>query len=502
MAYEFAHFFDFNGGENQVTSPDNLLKNECLIFRNAIPSLRGGCSKRTGITEYKSLSDIRIDRIIEYEYLNEGVPIKKLLVLSNGELIDTDTSIVLKTGLGRNLSHIIYKNKLYILSNGMYLVYDGGVVSDVTCSETESLIDTIKKCRYIAVRGNRVFMSGNPDDPNALYFSELGQPEYFKSTAGNPIMAMSADGDIITGLAEFHGAMLVFKSRHIYAWFGYDPLSDAEFQKLNVHTGTKSFRTIQNVGNYLYFLGEEGIYALHGTYKDVINTAEVSINLRPMFKKIKHKKDYAENTPCAIYHDGMYMLSVGTVDAENNDTVIVAFHDRVTDESERIPMGVFTGWNISDFLKSLDGNLYSASSVTGRIHKHEEVYRDLDQPIEFKVRISPKSMELPIHLKKFRNGFLALRQFDYTEASPINLNIQVDYITKSTTLTPEESLVWDIRDWDISNWDWTDMVSKKFRIRERGKRLIIEIQDNVIDHNIEIYGVGVEYKVKKPDKNV
>ena len=46
------------------------------------------------------------------------------------------------------------------------------------------------------------------------------------------------------------------------------------------------------------------------------------------------------------------------------------------------------------------------------------------------------------------------------------------------------------------------MVSKRFRIKERGKRLIIELRDNGLDHNVELYGLGVEYKVKKPDKNV
>ncbi len=501
MAYQFAQFFDFNGGENQVSSPDNLLKNESLIFRNAVPSLRGGCKKRTGISEYKYLNDKRVDRLIEFEYLDGAIKKKEMLALINGELLNIETGLVLKSGLGRNLDYIIYQHKLYILSNGLYLVYDGLSVMDVTTTEADSILDTVKKCRYIAIRSNRIFAAGNPEDPNALYFSEIGRPEYFKSTAGNPVLAVSADGDIITGLAEYHGALLVFKSRHIYAWFGYDPMQDVEFQKLNAHTGTKSFRTIQPVGNFLFFLGEDGVYALIGTYKDIINTSEVSVNIRPFFKNVKHKTDYAVNTPCAVFKDGMYMLSFGATDSEVNDTVVALFVELVDTDSKVIPAGIFTGWNISDFLNSLDGNLYSSSSVVGRVHLHEEIYNDLGQPINFHVKFAHKSLDTPIHIKKFKNGYLALRQFDYTEAAAIQLEIQVDYVTKPTELIPEESLVYDIREWDVSNWDWTDLVSKKFKIKERGKRFTLTIKDSTLDHNLEIYGLGVEYKIKKPDKN-
>lgn len=502
MAYQFAHFFDFNGGENQVASPDNLLKNESLIFRNAIPSLRGGCKKRTGISEYKYINDKRIDRLIEFEYLDGATKKKEILALCDGKLINVDTGLVIKEGLGRNLDYIIYNQKMYILSNGLYLVYDGLTIVNVTNSETDSMLDTIKKCRYIGIRGTRVFVSGNPDDPNALYFSEIGRPDYFKTTSGNPVLAMSADGDIITGLAEYHGALLVFKSRHIYAWFGNDPKTDVEFQKLNAHTGTKSFRTIQAVGNFLFFLGEDGIYALSGTYKDVISTTEVSVNIRPMFKNVKHNSDYTINTPCAIYKDGVYMLSFGALDSNMNDTVVALFVELVDTESSRVPAGIFTGWNISDFLNSLDGNLYSASSVVGRVHLHEDIYNDMGQPINFHVKFAHKSMDTPIHIKKFKNGYIAMRQFDYTEAAPIELEIQVDYVTKTAEVIPDESLVFDVRDWDVSNWDWTDLVSKKFKIKERGKRVTFTIKDNEVDHNIEIYGLGVEYKMKKPDKNV
>lgn len=502
MAYDFAYLFDFRGGMNDSSAPDNLLEFESQLMRNVELMARGGFRRRRGISRYKNLGEYnRVDRLLEFEYLDEGVPTLQKLALAGGNLINVETGTILKSGLGSSLDYEIYKNKMYILANGKYLVYDGETVEDVTYTGSDSLLDKVKKCRYIEQKGERLFASGNPDDPNALYFSEIGKPNEWKVTSGNPIMAISDDADKITGLKEFHGALLVFKTRSIYAWYGSNPLSDVVFQRLNVHAGTMSYRTIAYVNNNLIFLGQDGVYALFGTYKDVISTKKLSNNIRGLIDKIKHTEPYYENTPCAVYHDGKYMLSVATGE-NSNDKVYTLFTDIYTDVGGELePWVIYDGWNISDFLHSLDGNLYSASSIDGSIHLHEEnLLNDLGKPIEVEVLTKPLAVGAPFHNKKFRRGYISFKQFE-TINTTLNIDFQVDYATKVIpALSPDESLIWDYRNWDESKWDFSEFITRRFDIRERGKRLTVRFYDSSIDNELVVYGVAVEYKVKKPDR--
>lgn len=504
MSYDYLHMFDFRGGLNLSASPDNLSANELLDAKNIDLSNRGGFSRRKGISEFHNLGvDKRVDRLVEFEVLIDGETVLQKLVLYDGSLVNITTSLVVATGLGKHMDYAIFKNKMYILSNNKYLVYDGKVAAtDVTCTEADSNLAAVKKCRYITKRGERFFAAGNREDPNALYFTEPGRPEYFKVL--NIIQALTEDGDKITGLKEFHGSVLVFKARTIYAWFGYDPKSDVAFQRLSVHTGTRYFRTIVNVDKYLFFLGEDGVYALFGTTKDVISTVKLSKNITPLIDKIKHDNttsaiDVFTAPPCAVYHEGKYMLSVPTGDNPLvNDTVLVFFNE-LFQPPEVEPWTVYTGWNVSEFLRSMDGNLYSASSVTGRLHIHDNVYSDLGAGISIRVELRPIHAEAPIHNKKFRYCYMALRQYEEYE-SHANVDYKVDYIERLAALTGSESLVWDDRSWDNYVWDFTDLVTRRVAIRLKGKRLRLTVHDSSVDEALVVYGFGIEYKLKKPDR--
>jgi hypothetical protein len=494
MAYEYDYLKDFTGGENSASSPDELLPNQLLICENIDLSTRGGFNRRKGISLHKTVGMNRIDRLIEFEYLNGGNPILKTLVLTGGELIDTATDAVLKSGLDADLDYTIYKDEMYFLSNGQYLVYDGVTVEIVTSTNPNCNLPTIRKCRYIEQRGQRLFASGNPEDPTALYFSDVGVPNHWDITS--IVQVITNDGDKVTGLKEYHGQLVVFKSRAIYTWSGYDPMADVEFKRLNVHTGTRAHRTVQRVNNSLFYLGYDGVYALDGTYENVIVSRKISKNINDRMKDIKHNDTFYMDASCAVFHEGKYMLSVPTADTISNNVVFVLYTD-VMDEATQ-PWGVYTGWYISDFLVSLDGELYSANSIEGKVHRHDDIYHDMGAGIAVKVRLRPLSQEAFVHNKKYRKGYIVMRQYVDIRTT-VTIKSIVDYREEDATVSPDESLVWDDRDWGLF-WGFTDLVTRKFDIRERGKRLIIELTDNTADQALTVYGFAIEYKYKKPDR--
>jgi hypothetical protein len=575
--YQFEHFFDFRGGLNVASAPDNLQTNELRRAINIELFQRGGFSRRKGISEFDVIGTSPITRIIEFEYEKTGVyQLDKLILTKDGNLHNLGTSdtgtvtsalaltltdttkawtvdafigrtVTITSAIGveetrivasntadtltitldwttipddtytykiadkilnagsydEHLSYSVYKNKVYIISNGKYQVYDGTTLADVVSDVTgggDGNIVKIRKCKYLIQRQNRFFACGNPDEPNALYFSELGKPAGWR--VADVINALTDDADKITGLAVYHGSLLVFKARTIYAWFGYTPTVDAEFVRLNVHTGTKAHRSIVNVGNLLFYLGEDGVYAMFGTFKDVISTKKISKNITPVLEDIQYNDTHYYNHITAIYTNGTYKLSVPT-DADNplqNNLTLVIKADMMEFEQDIYPWVIYTGWNINAFLDSFDGNLYSYSSTTGRIHLHEDIYNDLGSAIEILAELPPMSFNFPVHVKKFRRGYVALRQNEDT-LSGLTITAIVDYREREAEVNGADSLIYEEREWDLYRWDWTDLVTRRFNIKNKGKRLTLIIEDDSLDEQLTVYGFGVEYKLRRPSKD-
>jgi hypothetical protein len=493
--------FDFSAGLNLMAPSDNMAPNELQVAENIELYNRGGFGRRSGIVQHAEVTGAtKLDLYMEFEYLDpEGVSHLSKLVFYDGVLRDITRGVELATGLGSHLAYEIYKYKLYLMNGTRFMEYDGTALKDVTCTEADSNLAKIKKCRYIAQRGVRLFATGNPAEPTVLYYTETGRPEYWRVL--NVVETVTDDGDINTGLKEFHGALVVFKTRSIFAWFGYDPNNDVEFHQIPCHTGCRAYRTICNVGNAVWFLGDGGVYALVGTYKDVISTAQVSQKITPLFESIKHGSTLGQSSASAVYYKDRYYLSIATEEPGVNNVVYVLYGDRV-DDNGVAPGVVYTGWSIACWWHSLvDDELYSGSSVSGIVHHHDtNCWTDLGEPIPVRVRTAPIESVIGeyIRMKKYKRGYAILRQFE-TYDSEATINCTIDYHTISTVVDPDESLIWDMRDWDVSRWGFIDVVTRRFRIGKKGKRLTVEIADDSAER-LEFYGFGCEYKIKKPER--
>jgi hypothetical protein len=494
-------YFDFSGGQNDTSAPDNLRENELVHAENFDIVLRGGLQSRNGTVEvpfFLEPATNRIDRQIEFE-LPDGT--LKHLVLTGGNLYDkADVSTPILTDIGAHLDYVVFNDKLYFLANGEYYVYTGsGTPAVVTNDETDSKLSEVKKCRYIAKHGDRVFMTGNPDSPFTLYYSQIINPTYFKS--GQYIVnALTDDGDVNTGLKDFHGALLVFKTRSIHAWFGYDIESDVEFVRLSVHTGTKAYRTIQHVGNYLMYLGEDGVYALRGIEQNIISTIKISNNQNNTFKTVRHTKPYYLNTPCAVFKDGKYMLSFASNAATPtvNDTIAVFFNEAWNENAGNEPWTFYRGLNVSSFLNSMDGNIYMGSSNSNKLFRFDEAaLDDMGVAIHYKLVTKAYSADAPIHRKKFRRGWVILRQFVEIETR-FDLTPQVDYVSQE--VIGDESLVYGEGEWGEAIWGWSDTVTRMFKINKKGKRIQFILEAERLNNKILLYGIAIEYKVKQPEK--
>jgi hypothetical protein len=505
---------DFSGGENMSSTPDLLLNNQSRELINMNPLLHGGVISRWGTAVERSISGTRADRYIEFEYITGSTRNRIDIMLVDGELRNADTGAVIKTGLDNYMSYEVLDNKLYILSNGLFFYFDGTTCTDVTTAEPESdnMLPSVKKCRYIIQRGDRFFAAGNPEKPNELYYSQPFDPTSWwtpQKTSGsglpmgiNPIRAVSDDGDVITGLGKLHGALLVFKVRRVYAWYNFDPLNDVEFKPLDVASGTIAHRSICNVENSLVYLGANGVYRLTGTYQNVIVTELLSKNVEPLIDRITVPTTYHNSNICAVYFDNKYFLSV-PVDSETDNSLILVLHYDVTVALGSPSWSHYENLKFNDMFIGYDWKFRAIKAATPSIILMDDQYlNDEGGLLEFKIRFRPVFIagKEAFYIKKFRSIFIVAKQWEGV-SSEFEIGGTVDYTPLSEFVArTSESMVWDKSAWDTALWDFSETVLTGGRLSARGKRLDLEIKAKELDNKILIYKLGIEYKVKKLEK--
>jgi len=505
---------DFSGGENLSVTPDLLAPNEARELQNMDPILQGGVVSRWGTALDISPSGTEGTRIIEFEYYTGSTRVTKRLMLRDSELIEMTTNTVIKTGLADHMAYEVLDNKIYILSNGLFFYYNGIGTADVTTTDIPeaNLLAEVKKCKYLHQRGDRLFASGNPDHPNELYYSQPFSPSDWWTPAKmsvandpmgiNPIRAVSDDGDIVTGLAQLHGALLVFKTRHIYAWFGFDPMTQVQFKQLDVESGTISHRTIVKVDNALLYLGHNGVYALRGTVEHVIATEYLSENVSAYIKRMTRLTNYHNTKISAVFVDGRYLVSI-PVDGETDCSIILALHTKIMSAIGKPSWSHYTGLAFNDMLVGYDGRLLALrANSTDVIHMADEHLSDEGGLIQAKIRLRPIFVEgsQAFYTKKFRSIFIIAKQFEGVSSRFI-IGGNIDYTPllpiQATTNT---ALVWDFNEWDGAVWDFSEVEITGGRLKARGKRLDLEFYMEEVDNKLLIYKLGVEFKYKKLEK--
>lgn len=446
---------------NEVTPPENLEVNELAEALNVVYDGDKAVSKRKGIEVVKNFGeDIKIERLIDYSK-------KEQLLVAYGKTLAKSDATIIKSDFD-NVEfdwEVFSDGKLYLVNGKNYYVYDGTDISEVSPAEGTS-IDHIKKCKYIVQRGQRLFAAGDSDNPNSIYFSEVGEANNFP--ANNVIDAISDDNDVITGLAEFHSAMVAFKKKHVYAWFGWNPEEDVRFDKINVHSGTVSHLTIKRVYSYLFYAGEDGVYVLAGLEPNYISSSNITDDV------IKHR--FGASAVCAEFYDGMYLLSMGDLVLSYNYA--------------RKAWAVWTGWKPSALL-NYEGTLYVGAD---QLYKGSDEYNDNGKPIHFSITTKPFDCNYPIHDKKFSWFYLLVGE-DAND-NEIEVVVSCDYknirlyngIQLNTIRIPGA----DLFDEEVPE-NRTRLFFKKARMLARSSRIQATISNNEVNEGITIYGVGFQF---------
>lgn len=146
--------------------------------------------------------------------------------------------------------------------------------------------------KYLELYNNQLFLAGFSSALSTAYWSQVGEPEgippdYFAEFRTN-------DGDRVTGMKSFAGALIVTKEKSFHKLTGDNP-SNFLIQEISDQYGCLSNRTLVQFEDRLMFLDQKGVVEYNGA-----NIRIISNRVEPIFLSMNVQA--ATENACSIHY--------------------------------------------------------------------------------------------------------------------------------------------------------------------------------------------------------
>lgn len=224
--------------------------------------------------------------------------------------------------------------------------------------------------RYLEIYNNQMFLAGFSTAPSTFYWSRIGEPEGI--VASNNAQIRTNDGDIISGMKVYLGALLLTKRKSVHLLTGDNP-SDFLLQQLSDQYGCLSHRAIVPWNNVIWFLDSKGIIQFDGANITCVSTA-----IEPIFLSMNIPAAY--DRACGIhikkYNEVWFAIPINGSTINN---AIVVF-DYVASA-----WTVYTGVNAQCLFNAFAGfpqlNAFAGNYTGGLVYFDSTLNSDNDQGI-------------------------------------------------------------------------------------------------------------------------
>jgi hypothetical protein len=163
--------------------------------------------------------------------------------------------------------------------------------------------------KFIEYHKYRVWLANVEGFPDRVYFNVddvEGNTLYNYFTAWSWLRSANQKGERITGIKSFKGVLYVFTPTTIRAITG-DDIDDFAMSDVSNTVGAVSQRSIQVLGNYLIFLGVDGVYMFDGQSTPFKISQRIDPTLNdvrrvywPQASGIAYENKYMVSVPLAV----------------------------------------------------------------------------------------------------------------------------------------------------------------------------------------------------------
>ena len=395
---------------------------------------------------------------------------------------------------------IFTKNTSGLVNNGYIDAGETGCILTYTTQQEGKINDNelapIKKCTMFVVHtaSYRVFASGNPDD-NAVFYSEIGNPTYFKSDY-NKVYGQNSYGRP-TGMLQLSESILVSYENGWYVWSGINALDDARWKPLNLPYGCVCDRSIALTPHSFVFLGKDGLYNVSVS---ILNSELVLIQNNEVIKKITGSR--VDNTIASIdskkdcigyFRNNVYYLAYNTDEDEGNTRVLKY-------EWETKSFTENTGWKVNAWCEDGDGFYFASTNylmVADVGICDVDVETGEDKPIDFHIKTKEYHFGNPFVNKVVRLVGIIFKQT--TTVSEIDADCRIimgynDHIFEYNlnTLDVSESLVWG-RNWGRI-WGFREAIVKMVELTQMSNTFQLEIRNQKLNSPLTVVAIGFVYE--------
>lgn len=375
---------------------------------------------------------------------------------------------------------------------------------------TQNLDSGPARCRYAILKASlsqRLVLAGDPESPNTVYLSAPLDGTYF---ASDQIIQLPDDGAVITGLANWYNALVIFRDRDVWAFFGSSATdSSASLVLQCAAVGCVSGRTIANVPTIgLAFLAQDNVYALKG-----VTAVENQLEPIPLGNDIRIQllaaMGYGLDHVSAVYYNREYRLSFP--------------HAIVADRVFRLSLQTAEGWYIdsgpltAQFVVA-KGELYGVDRSNGQLLKFQ---KEFDETQRTKVFVSFRREDLqpgPARIKKIyiytaiqgliRPTELSFFGPDFNEkrygemdrdtvslVTGTNQTLKITAFVDGNEITVDDVTVYIQRATSpqLSISEPVRIYEARFSPSLKGHFIQLQVQSVVPGENVAILGYGVEY---------
>ena len=301
-----------------------------------------------------------------FDFINFEVKGEKAFIFANG--VDN-----LKAYDGTTVRTLLNRRPVYDEETGELKHY---VDANGDIHQSESTIRTYApKGKFIEMYKDRVFIAGDAENPNRVYYSTAGVNGADVEDWTYPIEEGEAnmhggyeefptwDGGVIIGLRTLFGELTIFKNKQIIQLYGTYP-GNYEQRTLFTSNGTISDKSIVFGANRCFFLDTDGIYAYNG-----VNVDCVSEKIKDVIRGLNKS---ALSKSCGIFYNGEYYLAVPNGNSTTNNLLIIY---NPTTNIYKIRKNI----NINGFIEFENELLFVNN--TGYVYKFSDVYTYDGTPI-------------------------------------------------------------------------------------------------------------------------
>lgn len=321
---------DFSGGVNTYDLADVINANQGTVMKNAVPTRKGRLFKRKGQRLF--VDDISDTAFTGVGTFSPDIYSDYILAASGEYVIKTDNSeaswervnIGYELAYGNDTEFVQANNFLHVLNGVNYPPdYDG-----VTWTENTGATSSPPIAKTGAWLRNYLFLAGNSDHPDWVYFSNNLNSRNFTST--DIVKVNTGDGQRIVKLEPYRlFELIVYKEKSIFNLDITGSFDDGDWtvQPISTSVGCAAPRTVVSIGNDHLFLSSEP-YAI----RSLVRTSYDKILLDMISQPIQDIFDSTAASPinvtrisqsCATLFDNKYYLAIPVGSSTVNNQVLV-----------------------------------------------------------------------------------------------------------------------------------------------------------------------------------